>query len=322
MTTLAEVLWSTRPASRAANQRNLRLLDWIGSAVAAAALAMVAASSVMEQNPADPAEAERSSDAGPDAPTLAPPASEYMFAGYAGAPYTYSSDVTVHKEGKHSFTVKDVDWIGKPFENPIYYGARIVRWFEGGRTGTMLDFTHSKAIAPLDVEKAFSGTINGAPAPERAKLGDVFRRLEASHGHNMLTLNGLFRLPSLGLRLYPYVGVGAGVSLPHSEVQMIKDPGRTYEYQYAGPVGQALIGIEFRVPRMSYFFEYKFTLASYQMPLTHQDGDILFTDLWRQFKRWLSGEEPPGGFLWTNLVSHQGIAGLGVRFSTAPAAAP
>ncbi len=77
----------------------------------------------------------------------------------------------------------------------------------------------------------------------------------------MLTLNGLFRLPSIGLRLHPYVGIGAGVALPHSEVQMVKDPGRTYEYQYAGPVGQALIGIEFRVPRMSYFFEYKFTLA-------------------------------------------------------------
>ncbi len=215
-----------------------------------------------------------------------------------GAPYTYPSDVTVHKEGKHSFTVNDVDWDGKPFENPIYYGARIVRWFgEAAAPAPCSTSRIRKPSAQLDEDKTFSGTLDGAPAPERAKLGDVFRRLEASHGHNMLTLNGLFRLPSIGLRLHPYVGIGAGVALPHSEVQMIKDPGRTYEYQYAGPVGQALIGIEFRVPRMSYFFEYKFTLASYQMPLTHQDGDILFTDLWRQFKRWLSGEEPPGGFL-------------------------
>ena len=215
------------------------------------------------------------------------------------------------KEGDvHNFTVKDVDWDGKPFEKPIYYGVRIVRWFDGGRTGTMLDFTHSKTIAPLDAEKTFSGTIDGTPAPESAKLGDVFRRLEASHGHNMLTLNGLFRLPSIGLRLHPYVGIGAGVALPHSEVQLIEDPGRTYEYQYAGPVGQALIGIEFRIPRMSYFFEYKFTLASYQMPLTHQDGDILFTrplasvqalDVGARSRRAASSGR--------NLVSHQGIAG-------------
>ena len=48
---------------------------------------------------------------------------------------------------------------------------------------------------------------------------------------------------------------GSGVSLPHSEVQMKTERGRTYEYQYTGPALQALIGLEFRVPRMSYFLE-------------------------------------------------------------------
>ena len=109
----------------------------------------------------------------------------------------------------------------------------------------------------------------------------------------------------------------------HSEVQLQKDPDRTYEYQYAGPAVQAIIGLEFRVPRMSYFLEYKFTLASYEMPLTHQDGTILFVDLWRQFMRWWQDEDPPGGVLATRLTSHQVIGGLGVRFGgNAPLAAP
>ena len=96
-----------------------------------------------------------------------------MFAGYGGVPYTYESDVTLTKSGVHDFTAKHVNWDGKPFVNPIYYGARIVR-FGAGRTGTMLDFTHSKTIARLEEEIDLTGTLNGAPAPARAALKDVF----------------------------------------------------------------------------------------------------------------------------------------------------
>jgi hypothetical protein len=243
-----------------------------------------------------------------------------MFAGYSGVPYTYPSDVSIKKTGVHDFTVKEVEWEGKPFVNPIYYGARIVRWLGTGRIGTMLDFTHSKTISRFDQEAAFTGTIDSAPAPEKAVIRSVFRKLEASHGHNMLTLNGLFRLPSFTPRIYPYVGLGAGVSLPHSEVQMANSEKRTYEYQMAGAVGQALVGIELRTARVSYFFEYKFTLAPYLMPLSERDGSLLFYDLWRQFSDWLSGEEPPGGRLTTNLVSHQVVGGLGIRSAPSVAA--
>ncbi len=54
-------------------------------------------------------------------------------------------------------------WDGKPFVESIYYGARIVRYGDG-RVGSMLDFTHSKTIARLDEDAAFTGTLNGAPA--------------------------------------------------------------------------------------------------------------------------------------------------------------
>jgi hypothetical protein len=305
-------LRSPRPKPRA------RLADTCSTLVACAALAAVAAPIATEQS-VDGSPASRVAESTHAPATLAPPGNELMFAGYGGVPYTYPSDVTVTKPGIHDVTVKDVAWDGKPFVNPIYYGARIVR-FGSGRIGTMLDFTHSKALARLDEEAAFTGTLNGAPAPERARLRDIFRKLEASHGHNMLTLNGLLRLPSLTPRIQPYVGLGAGVTLPHSEVQFADAQTRTYEYQLAGAVGQALVGIELRTARVSYFFEYKFTFAPYEMPLTERDGTWLPLDLWSQFRNWLSGAEPPGGRLTTTLASHQGIFGIGIR--SAPVAAP
>ncbi len=303
--------YGPRPISTA------RAADILSALFAAATLAIVTAPIVIEQT-VDGAQSGSAGTAASET-TLAPPGREVMFAGYSGVPYTYPSDVVVKKDGLHDLKVKDVTWDGKPFVNPIYYGARIVR-FGGGRLGTMLDFTHSKALARLDKDVTFEGTLNGAPAPERARLRDIFRKLEASHGHNMLTLNGLLRLPSITARIQPYVGIGAGVTLPHSEVGFAKADKRTYEYQYAGPVGQALIGLELRTARVSYFLEYKFTYAPYEMPLTEREGSWLPLDLWNQFQNWLSGTEPPGGRLTTTYASHQGIFGLGIR--SAPVAAP
>lgn len=306
--------------SRRRSGRSGRKLAEAASVVFAAAALTAIVTPILMQQSVDGSPSDRAAASNAANPSrLAPPGKELMFAGYGGVPYTYPSDVAVTKPGVHDFTAKNVGWDGKPFVNPIYYGARIVR-FGNSRFGTMLDFTHSKTLARLDEDVTFNGTLNSAPAPERAALRSVFRKLEASHGHNMLTLNGLLRLPSFTPWLQPYVGVGAGVTLPHSEVQFAGADKRTYEYQLAGPVGQALVGLEFRTSRVSYFFEYKFTFAPYEMPLTEREGSWLPLDLWIQFSNWLSGAEPPGGRLKTTYVSHQGIFGIGIR--SAPVAAP
>ena len=116
------------------------------------------------------------------------------------------------------------------------------------------------------------------------------------------------------------VGAGAGVLLPHTEVELTNRDPRTYEYNYAGPAGQALIGLEVRLLRMSVFIEYKFTYAQYEAPLSQMNGSWMFLDLWRQLKRWINGEEPPGGHVSTQLASHQLVGGLAVRFATLPEA--
>jgi hypothetical protein len=239
-------------------------------------------------------------------------------AAYGGVPYTYPSDVVIQRPGVHDLTLEKVGWDGKPFKSPIYYGVRVARGSDASPLGGMIDFTHSKAISRFDETVRLRGTLYGEKAPETARIGALFRHLEFSHGHNMLTLNALFRLPRIAARLVPYVGLGAGASFPHTEIAFHKDDARTYEYQYTGPVGQALAGVEIRIGRQSYFVEYKFTLAAYTAPLTGEDGGLAIADVWRQLGRWLSGAAPAHGFARARLVSHQLIAGLGVRLG-APA---
>ena len=246
------------------------------------------------------------------------PGKETDFGAYLGAPYHYPSDFHLKNGTKTDLTLKEIEWFTHPFENPLYYGVRLQRWFEGGRVGGMIDFTHSKAYAPMDKDTEFQGTIDGKPAPATAKVRSYFDKLEWSHGHNMLTLNGLLRLPSLGI-VSPYAGVGAGVLLPHSEIHLRSDPSRTYEYQYAGPVGQLVFGLEFRLAKGSVFLEYKFTLADYWNPLSGRDGSYLPIDLWHQFSRWWSGAEPRDGWAGARVTSHQVVGGFLTRFVPKPA---
>ncbi len=318
MERLSTFAWPRHRANPTAVGQSARILERFVAIGVLATLAI--ASGIWNTDAHDPTETARDA-ARADAQSAAAasvPTREIMIGAYGGMPYTYNSDVSVKQPGVHDFTVKNVEWRGEPFIDPIYYGVRVQKWFEGGRTGSMLDFTHSKTIAELKNELEMKGTLNGTPIPQSAQLKDVFRRLEFSHGHNMLTMNGLMRLANLHPHVSPYVGIGVGINLPHSEIQLQKDRARTYEYQFTGPVLQALIGLELRVPRMSYFVEYKFTFASYHVPLTHLDGTKigLFADLFRQASRWWSGESPPGGFAQTQLTSHQLIGGLGVRFAT------
>jgi lipid A oxidase len=245
---------------------------------------------------------------------------EVLAGGYLGVTHTHPSVVTVKNPGRTDMSLGPIEWEGKPFKSPIYYGLRVSHWGEGARVGTLLDFTHAKAIARFDEETSFKGTLEGKPLPPRAKVGDVFKHLEFSHGHNMLTLNGLLRLGSF--RLQPYVGAGGGISLPHTEIGYRGEPGRTYEYQYAGLVGQVLAGLEVQVGGARIFVEYKFSYAPYDVPLSGVvNGWILFTDLWRQTSAWARGEAPPGGRLTTPLLSHHAIGGAMVRVTGARAAA-
>jgi lipid A oxidase len=239
---------------------------------------------------------------------------EWAFGGYGGFSHTLPTVVAIQDGKGTDLKVEDFGWIARPFRAPPYYGARIQRWFGASPFGGMLDFTHDKVISKSEDTASFSGTLDGEPVPPKAKIGDFFSKLEFSHGHNMVTLNGLMRLAPWWARVRPYVGAGAGVSLPHSEVGIRAKKTRTYEYQYAGPVAQALAGVEVQLGHAAIFFEYKFSYAPYDIPLSHEPyGWLLVTDLWSQFNAWWSGTTPPGGRLRTTLSGHHAIAGVLVK---------
>ncbi len=257
----------------------------------------------------------------PSTGTLGP---EFVIGGYSGVTYTHPSVVAITKPGVIDMKVADFNWIGQPFKAPIYYGVRVQRWQPLGGVGSMIDFSHAKAIAVASDEATFTGTRDGKVVEPKAQIGKVFRHLEFSHGHNMLTYNGLFRWPSLGRLsgpIRPYVGAGAGITLPHTEVGFADKNTRTYEYQFAGFVGQLLGGVEINLGRTSVFAEYKFSFSPYEVPLSEEPrGFILFTDLWRQMRAWATGEAPSGGRLATNLATHHANFGLLVRLGAQPTA--
>ncbi len=293
--------------------------DRLAAALAAIVLSLWVCHVMLAENAnSDPAVAQQADASDAKDPSISRPQREYVIAGYGGAPYTHPSDVHFSKPGVTDLTARGVNWEGRPFKSPVYYGIRTSTWSRSSPFGAMLDFTHSKTISQREQEIDLSGTRNGQRMPDRAKVGDIFHHFEFSHGHNTLVLNGLVRLADLAPHFGPYVGGGFGVALPHTEVEFKGDGTRTYEYQYVGPAAQAMIGIELRLPRVSLFVEYKFTIAHYEAPMTQRSGGWFPGDFLRQIQGYWRGEIPPGGFLSTTLASHQVAAGLGVRFSPLP----
>ena len=219
---------------------------------------------------------------------------------YLGPAYTSRSSLNLVQPGGTDMTFGDIAWEGKPFRPPPYYGYRAIYWLSD-RYGVMLDFTHIKAIAIKNRPGQQSGFKDGDHVPTQAPVSATLKRLEFTHGYNLLTLNALRRASMRAPNLMPYAGVGLGVAIPHVEVQRAGKPQstRTYEYQITGPALQLLGGIEWRLGRrLSLFVEYKLTCAMIR-------GDLV-----------------GGGKVTTNLCTHQVPVGIAVHLRVRAAAAP
>jgi len=252
---------------------------------------------------------------------------DIAISGYVSQPFYHRSALHLTRPDGTDVTLQGLGWDGDAWRFPIDGGVRTVHGT--GTFGYMIDFLHNKAVArlgrgahgrrlsnPVIDEVTASGTIKGQTAPARLKLTDVFERLEFTHGHNVLMFNPLLRLGELMPGVRPYVGVGAGVAVPHVEVWFPGDrrDQRTNEYQFAGPAAQAVAGIEIRRGRVSYFVEYKFSVAWISGALTGDESWLnsnMPGDLWRQLSRWWRGEAPAYGRLSTTLAAHQIAGGVG-----------
>lgn len=160
---------------------------------------------------------------------------EMQFSGYGGIQGATGSNVTTSDGADF-----DPNWSGKSFKMPAYFGFRGIWWlndFEKPNWGVSLDFTHAKVYGDLSKTPGWS-------------------HFEFTDGLNMLTLNALYRFQDSNRNWTPYVGLGAGINVPHVEVT--RASGRTFDYQFGGASLQAQAGVSYQFDKhWSTFVEYK-----------------------------------------------------------------
>lgn len=157
-----------------------------------------------------------------------------IYGGYSTAPH---SNVSVSDQT--DFTA---GWEGRSFNSPPYYGLRATWWMEEfghSELGVSFDYTHAKVYAD-----------------QATLLTAGWTRFEFSDGINLGTFNLLYRFKDFSPSWTPYLGVGAGINVPHVEVK--RTTGTTMNYQVGGLTLQWQAGIDYKInEKWSVFSEYK-----------------------------------------------------------------
>jgi len=200
-----------------------------------------------------------------------------------GTAWTTDSGVRYAPNDSTSLTYEDVAWETDPFGTPPYYAFRITHWLDRApEWGWAADFTHAKMISEPNRQVRVTGMRDGVAIDQVERVGDTFQELEFSDGHNLLTLNVLRRWQPFATdagssirRSSLYVGGGAGVAVPHVEVNTLDS--LVHEYQYAGPAAQFMTGAGMPInEHFSLQVEYRLTWAELDTNLN--GGGSLSTD--------------------------------------------
>jgi lipid A oxidase len=198
-----------------------------------------------------------------------PALAETQISIFGGANWNFDADTKIKSQNLAvpGSETRSLGWDGDSFEMPPYWGLRGTYWLnKGPGWGIALDYAHTKAVADLNF-----------------KTDPDFTHLEFTDGNNLLMVDLLYRFsPVMNGTLVPYVGAGAGVTIPHVEVTFahdnVGDP-RTFEYQCCGPAAQILAGLEYKLnDSWSLFTEARLSYSHIDADLA--DGGSLKTDLW------------------------------------------
>ena len=207
---------------------------------------------------------------------------EDMFSLHIGNAWTRASDVTL-TDGSSELKLSDVEWQSKAGEPPPYYSIRYTHFFDQAPGwGFNVDVLHAKMISVLDQDVAVQGNLAGTPVSGVDALGNTFTRLEFSDGLNIVSLNAMRRWRPFAetgegslAASSAYVSAGAGLAIPHAEIET--ELAATYGYQYSGPAAQIAAGFNYPVnDRFSLFTEYRFTWTNVEAQL--DNGWRLETD--------------------------------------------
>jgi lipid A oxidase len=240
------------------------------------------------------------------ATACATPRGEIALSAYGGRAWNSDADLHLAQPGGTDLRLLGVALDDESFRSPPFYGLRAAYWFppsgaatkeeaRNGAWGIALGYTHAKAVVDQTQVVRQSGTRQGTPVNGNFPVSDSIDAYQLSHGHNFLTLNGMYRWileqrdrTILG-RLHPYLGAGAGLVFPHVEATV--NGSVTNEFQIAGPALQAYFGLDFDiVGPLNAFAEYKLNWAD------------------------VTSELNGGGSIQSEIWTHQLIVGLTLRF--------
>ncbi len=184
---------------------------------------------------------------------------EMQLSFYLGAQSSPHSTVNYSEPGA-SFSFR-AGWEGRSAETPPYYGVRAT-WWRSENVGFGVELNHAKVYLEDDIRAA-----------------NNFDRFELTDGINIVTVNAFYRWPGRWAsgRLTPYVGGGAGLSIPHVDVQRDGGP-KTFEYQVTGPAVAWMAGFNYDInDTWGVFAEYKGTYSMNEADLT--GGGSFSTDI-------------------------------------------
>ncbi|WP_324752731.1 outer membrane protein [Roseovarius sp. Pro17] len=186
-----------------------------------------------------------------------PAAAELELSLYLGTQTASDSDASGYLPDGTPFN-RNVDWKGKAFENPYYYGGRAM-WWTNSNLGFGIEGTHTKAYAS---------------AADRAAIG--VDRLEFTDGHNIFTANVMKRFPDAfaGSNFTPYAGAGIGIAVPHVDILASGASNRTYGYETTGLALRGIAGMKYALSdNWSLFGEYQIVWSDNDVTIDPDPGE-------------------------------------------------
>ena len=186
---------------------------------------------------------------------------QWYVGGYLGAAATQSAPVFIDVPASGvALEFRDVEFEGRAFESPQYYGWRIGSLLGARRFGLEVEFIHLKDYAKTDAAYDTTGSSGTAPLTSGQPMRTIVERYAMSHGLNFLVTNVVFRQEASDRRVAIIVRGGAGSTIPHTETTVLGAAVDKYEGAGLGVHAAAGLDVQLR-GRLSLIGEYKWTYA-------------------------------------------------------------